>query len=75
MRVEVRAGAFTHAYQGNWKFQVENTVDGYHPRFVHESAFKTREQAYTAREKFSTSQEGITALAMRREELDAELAK
>jgi phenylpropionate dioxygenase-like ring-hydroxylating dioxygenase large terminal subunit len=28
------------AYDGNWKFQVENTVDGYHPRFVHESGFK-----------------------------------
>src|SRR5262249_55037707 len=24
------------------KFQVENTNDGYHPRFVHESAFKAR---------------------------------
>jgi tyrosine-protein kinase Etk/Wzc len=35
-------------------------------------AFKTREQAYSAREKFSTSQEGITALAMRREALDAD---
>ena len=31
-------------YPGNWKFQVENGADGYHPNFVHESAFKTLEQ-------------------------------
>ena len=31
-------------YQGNWKFQAENGADGYHPNFVHESAFKTLEQ-------------------------------
>ena len=32
-----------HAYKfpGNWKFQVENGVDNYHPRFVHQSAFNT----------------------------------
>jgi phenylpropionate dioxygenase-like ring-hydroxylating dioxygenase large terminal subunit len=41
-RVAVRP-AHRYSYQGNWKFQLENTVDGYHPRFVHESAFKTRE--------------------------------
>jgi benzoate/toluate 1,2-dioxygenase alpha subunit len=28
-------------YPGNWKFQMENGSDGYHPRFVHESAFAT----------------------------------
>lgn len=28
-------------YPGNWKFQAENGADGYHPGFVHESAFKT----------------------------------
>jgi benzoate/toluate 1,2-dioxygenase alpha subunit len=27
---------------GNWKFQAENGIDGYHPRFVHESAFNTK---------------------------------
>ncbi len=29
-------------YHGNWKFQAENGADGYHPSFVHESAFATR---------------------------------
>ena len=30
-----------YGYQGNWKFQVDNGVDGYHVGFVHESAFST----------------------------------
>jgi benzoate/toluate 1,2-dioxygenase alpha subunit len=28
-----------YLYPGNWKFQAENGVDGYHAQFVHESAF------------------------------------
>jgi benzoate/toluate 1,2-dioxygenase alpha subunit len=60
-RVAVRP-AHRYAYQGNWKFQVENTVDGYHPRFVHESAFKTREHfgGRPAREMASTMDTGFT---------------
>lgn len=30
-----------YGYQGNWKFQAENGIDGWHARFVHESAFQT----------------------------------
>ena len=30
-----------YAYQGNWKFQPENGIDGWHARFVHSSAFDT----------------------------------
>ena len=30
-----------YGYHGNWKFQCENGVDGYHPGIVHESAFST----------------------------------
>src|SRR6185436_3205306 len=30
-----------YGYQGNWKFQCENVIDGWHARFVHESAFQT----------------------------------
>jgi len=29
----------SYSYSGNWKFQVENGVDSYHPMFVHQSAF------------------------------------
>ncbi len=39
---EVRAHRpHSFAYEGNWKFQMENGADGYHPRFVHECAFQT----------------------------------
>lgn len=31
----------SYSYPGNWKFQVENGVDMYHPSFVHQSAFAT----------------------------------
>lgn len=30
-----------YGYDGNWKFQAENVYDGYHPGFVHRSAFNT----------------------------------
>jgi phenylpropionate dioxygenase-like ring-hydroxylating dioxygenase large terminal subunit len=30
-----------YGYQGNWKFQAENGVDGYHAGFVQESALST----------------------------------
>lgn len=30
-----------YGYDGNWKFQSENVYDGYHPGFVHRSAFAT----------------------------------
>jgi phenylpropionate dioxygenase-like ring-hydroxylating dioxygenase large terminal subunit len=30
-----------YGFAGNWKFQSENVYDGYHPGFVHRSAFQT----------------------------------
>jgi benzoate/toluate 1,2-dioxygenase subunit alpha len=30
-----------YSFQANWKFQAENGHDGWHARFVHESAFQT----------------------------------
>ncbi|KAB7624084.1 aromatic ring-hydroxylating oxygenase subunit alpha [Alkalilimnicola sp. S0819] len=30
-----------YMFNGNWKFQSENVYDGYHPGFVHRSAFNT----------------------------------
>jgi benzoate/toluate 1,2-dioxygenase alpha subunit len=32
------------SYPANWKFQVENTTDGWHARYVHNSAFKILEE-------------------------------
>ena len=33
--------AHKYGFDGNWKFQSENVYDGYHPGFVHRSAFNT----------------------------------
>ncbi|MBB5213930.1 aromatic ring-hydroxylating oxygenase subunit alpha [Parapusillimonas granuli] len=35
------ATSHKYGYAGNWKFQTENVCDGYHPGFVHRSAFNT----------------------------------
>lgn len=35
------ATSHKYGYAGNWKFQAENVYDGYHPGFVHGSAFRT----------------------------------
>ncbi|MBV1876168.1 MAG: aromatic ring-hydroxylating dioxygenase subunit alpha [Pseudomonadales bacterium] len=36
----VQAGAAKLAYQGSWKLQMENSIDGYHANFTHQSYFK-----------------------------------
>jgi phenylpropionate dioxygenase-like ring-hydroxylating dioxygenase large terminal subunit len=40
--VEARSGTHKYGYDGNWKFQMENGVDGYHPNFVHQSFFEAQ---------------------------------
>jgi nitrite reductase/ring-hydroxylating ferredoxin subunit len=35
--IELNSGAHRLAYDGNWKLQVENTIDNYHFGFVHRS--------------------------------------
>ena len=35
--LDVRSGVNKFDYPGNWKFQVENAMDGYHPNFSHET--------------------------------------
>jgi phenylpropionate dioxygenase-like ring-hydroxylating dioxygenase large terminal subunit len=39
-RIDARCGTHKYGYDGNWKFQMENGVDGYHPNFVHQSFFE-----------------------------------
>ncbi|HEX2173139.1 MAG TPA: aromatic ring-hydroxylating dioxygenase subunit alpha [Dehalococcoidia bacterium] len=50
----VRSGSHKYYYHGNWKLQVENSLDGYHPNFVHRSYYDvtqrrsgSRMQAFT----------------------------
>lgn len=35
--IVARSGTHRYWYDGNWKLQMENGVDGYHPNFVHEA--------------------------------------
>lgn len=56
--------AHKYGYAGNWKFQAENVHDGYHPGFVHRSAFNTVrkfEGSFENRElKAAVRQQGFT---------------
>ena len=38
--VDARVGTHKYGYDGNWKFQMENGVDGYHANFVHQAFFE-----------------------------------
>jgi phenylpropionate dioxygenase-like ring-hydroxylating dioxygenase large terminal subunit len=35
--IQVRAGVHKFDYAANWKFQLENAMDGYHPNFTHQT--------------------------------------
>ncbi|MGE0826561.1 MAG: Rieske 2Fe-2S domain-containing protein [Candidatus Binatia bacterium] len=37
--LDVTAGIHKYGYRANWKFQIENSMDGYHPNFVHQTFF------------------------------------
>ena len=37
--IELKAGAHKFGYDANWKWQLDNTVDGYHAQFTHRSYF------------------------------------
>lgn len=42
--IDLRYAPHVSEYEGNWKFQAENTVDGYHGDHVHESFWMVQEQ-------------------------------
>ncbi|MDB5795469.1 MAG: Dioxygenase large subunit [Noviherbaspirillum sp.] len=60
--IEVRSGVQKYSYPGNWKFQIENWVDGYHPNFTHQTAFGAR-QRRTGQKGGSTEGTGARALS------------
>jgi len=39
-RIRVQAGSAKLTYAGNWKLQMENSIDGYHVNFTHQSFIK-----------------------------------
>ncbi len=42
--ITVRSGVERYAYPANWKLQIENLLDGYHPNFTHQIAFEISER-------------------------------
>ena len=42
--VSVRSGVERYGYPANWKLQIENLLDGYHPNFTHQIAFEISER-------------------------------
>ncbi|HKA56260.1 MAG TPA: aromatic ring-hydroxylating dioxygenase subunit alpha [Candidatus Binatia bacterium] len=59
--LDVTAGVHKYGYQGNWKFQLENAMDGYHPNFVHQT-FLTALQRRTGTklDLFTSHSTGLT---------------
>lgn len=37
--LDVSLGVHKYGYRANWKFQIENSMDGYHPNFTHQTFF------------------------------------
>lgn len=59
--IEVLKGSSTYTYDGNWKLQAENGVDGYHVDSVHANYVQTmqqRAQSKTAGEKTKSMDAG-----------------
>jgi phenylpropionate dioxygenase-like ring-hydroxylating dioxygenase large terminal subunit len=55
--LDVTAGVHKYGYRANWKFQVENSMDGYHANFVHQSFFENvRRRTGMNLTDFATSQ-------------------
>jgi phenylpropionate dioxygenase-like ring-hydroxylating dioxygenase large terminal subunit len=49
--IEARRGEHKYIYEANWKFQLENSVDGYHTGIVHRSYFDIQ-QRHSGRKQF-----------------------
>jgi phenylpropionate dioxygenase-like ring-hydroxylating dioxygenase large terminal subunit len=60
--LDVTAGVHKYGYRANWKFQVENSMDGYHPNFVHQTFFDNiqRRSGANIRDLFSGRSLGVT---------------
>jgi phenylpropionate dioxygenase-like ring-hydroxylating dioxygenase large terminal subunit len=59
--IEARAGVHKYSYHANWKLQIENAMDGYHPEFVHQAYFqRVQKRAGIVLDLFSGSSIGET---------------
>lgn len=59
--IDVTAGVHRYGYKGNWKFQIENAMDGYHPNFVHQTFFTAlQKRTGTKLDLFTSRSTGLT---------------
>lgn len=59
--IEARAGVHRYSYHANWKLQIENAMDGYHPEFVHQAYFaRIQKRTGVALDLFSSKSIGQT---------------
>ncbi len=64
-RITVHPDCERYAYPGNWKLQIENLLDGYHPNFTHQIAFDIAEDRRGASgRKANREDSGATARAL-----------
>lgn len=63
----VRSGVQRYTYPANWKLQMENLLDGYHPNFTHQIAFELSERRRgTSGRQANTEGSGATSRAFAR---------
>jgi phenylpropionate dioxygenase-like ring-hydroxylating dioxygenase large terminal subunit len=43
-KLRARSGTYRYEYRGNWKLQLEGSVDGYHPYLLHKSFFDMQDR-------------------------------
>jgi phenylpropionate dioxygenase-like ring-hydroxylating dioxygenase large terminal subunit len=56
--VQLAEPPYRYSYEGNWKYQLENAVDGYHPALVHRSFMKVMGQRTGSERNPYKSEEG-----------------
>ena len=56
-QLEVEDQAHRMVFDGNWKLQMENGVDGYHANFTHQSFFALMQQATGQQSRYISSKE------------------
>ena len=57
--VEVAGGVSRHAYDGNWKFVLENHLDTIHPRYVHASSIAAANEQDDSRPTDGAGEVGV----------------
>jgi phenylpropionate dioxygenase-like ring-hydroxylating dioxygenase large terminal subunit len=60
-QIDLGGGVHKYLFRGNWKLQLENTVDMYHVPFSHESTVRRSGRQFAALEKIPPPRSAIAA--------------